>query len=158
MDSGCVYEEKMVIHELTQGLQMAEQLRVNRHSPEARDYFIQMILSSYNNALFALQSGHSAGQPPTPALPTASLPISFGIPGNVEFKFDQHFSSQQGDTIASPFSFPSTSNGLTDEFYSPQFIIPASNFSTEWGSSPSLDFPIDSADVDPDFGFNKCFC
>ncbi|MFS8003850.1 putative transcription factor WRKY family [Helianthus anomalus] len=82
MDSACVYEEKTVIHELTLGLQMAEQLRVNLHSPEARDYFIQMILSSYNNALFALQSG--VGQPLTPALPTPRLPgssISFGSPG-----------------------------------------------------------------------------
>ncbi|KAM0046009.1 putative transcription factor WRKY family [Helianthus debilis subsp. tardiflorus] len=85
MDSACVYEEKTVIHELTKGLQMAEQLRVNLYSPEARDYFIQMILSSYNNALFALQAG--VGQPLTPALPTPRLPgssISFGSPGSGE--------------------------------------------------------------------------
>ncbi|KAM0046007.1 putative WRKY transcription factor, plant [Helianthus debilis subsp. tardiflorus] len=104
MGSACVYEEKTVIHELTQGLQMANQLRVNLHSPEVRDFLIQKILSSYENALFVLQSGYSAGQPPPLALPAPSLPestISFGSPGSEEFEFDQPFSSHQGENTIS---------------------------------------------------------
>ncbi|XP_076950613.1 putative WRKY transcription factor 53 [Bidens hawaiensis] len=87
MDSACVYDEKAVIHELTQGLQMAQQLRVHLHSPEANT-LIQKILSSYDNALFALQSGYSSGQ--LPSLPESS--ISFGSPGSEEFMFNQPFS------------------------------------------------------------------
>ncbi|KAI7732699.1 hypothetical protein M8C21_029620 [Ambrosia artemisiifolia] len=67
---------------------MAELLKVSLHSPEARDFYIQKILSSYENALFALQLGDSAGPPLTPALPAPSLPesssISFGRPGSGE--------------------------------------------------------------------------
>ncbi|KAJ0727691.1 putative WRKY transcription factor, plant [Helianthus annuus] len=198
MGSACVYEEKTVIHELTQGLQMANQLRVNLHSPEVRDFLIQKILSSYENALFVLQSGHSAGQPPPPALPAPNLlesPISFGSPGSEEFKFDQPFSSHQGENIISKKrkgsqtwehqvrvcrgkgleggnAVPSlTSFGLIEDHhhvhfpnqyseellhvYSPYSISPVtseSNLFTEWGSSPSMDFPAHLADVPLDFG------
>ncbi|XP_076895088.1 putative WRKY transcription factor 41 [Bidens hawaiensis] len=85
MDTACAnYEDKAAIHELTQGLQTAQQLRASPHSPEARDLFIQKILSSYNNALFLLRSS-----------------ISFGSPGSEEIKFDPPFSSQQGENIIS---------------------------------------------------------
>ncbi|KAK9065195.1 hypothetical protein SSX86_016578 [Deinandra increscens subsp. villosa] len=101
MDGACVYEEKTVIHGLTQGIQMAEQLRANMHSAEARDLLMQKILSAYDNALFVLKSRNTAGQPLAPALPAASPPkessISIGSPGSEGFKFDQQpFSVQQG--------------------------------------------------------------
>ncbi|XP_076950617.1 putative WRKY transcription factor 41 [Bidens hawaiensis] len=84
--ASCVYEEdKAAIRELTQGLQTAQQLRASPHSPEATDLFIQNILSSYDKALFLLRSS-----------------ISFGSPGiSEEIKFDQPFSSQQGENIIS---------------------------------------------------------
>ncbi|KAK9079757.1 hypothetical protein SSX86_001430 [Deinandra increscens subsp. villosa] len=103
VDGACVYEEKTVIHELTQGIQMAEQLRANLHSSEARDFLIPKILSSYENALFVLKSGSSDEQPPAPAFPAASPPhdISIGSPGCQVFKFDQPFSIQQGQNVIS---------------------------------------------------------
>ncbi|XP_076923122.1 uncharacterized protein LOC143585159 [Bidens hawaiensis] len=94
MDSKCVYEDKAVIHELTQGLQMAQQLRDNLHSPKARDFYIQMILFSYDKALCIMRSGHSAGQ-----LPESS--ISFASPRSKQFQFDQCFSGQQGENTIS---------------------------------------------------------
>ncbi|KAI3822119.1 hypothetical protein L1987_09700 [Smallanthus sonchifolius] len=90
-DLSGVTEEKTVIHELTQGLQMAQQLRLNMHSPEARNLLIQKILSSYENALFVLQSG---GQP-------FKSSISIESPGNEEFAFDQPLSGQQSQNVIS---------------------------------------------------------
>ncbi|KAM0046010.1 putative transcription factor WRKY family [Helianthus debilis subsp. tardiflorus] len=104
MDSACGYDEKTLIHELTQGLQMAERLKVNLHSPETSEFLIQKILSIYDNALFVLQCGNSSGQPPAPALRAASLPessISFGSPGSDEFEFDQPFWGRKGENILS---------------------------------------------------------
>ncbi|XP_035831020.1 uncharacterized protein LOC110868003 isoform X2 [Helianthus annuus] len=92
MDSVCVYEEKTVIHELSQGMQMANQLRANLHSPEVRDFLIQKILSSYENALYVLQSGYSAERPPPPALSAPSLE---------QFEFDQPYSFQQSENVIS---------------------------------------------------------
>lgn len=97
MDSKCVYEDKAVVHELTQGLQMAQQLRDNLHSPKARDFYIQMILFSYDKALCILRSGHSATKLPT--LPESS--ISFASPRSEQFQFDHPFSGQQGQNILS---------------------------------------------------------
>ncbi|XP_076895080.1 putative WRKY transcription factor 53 [Bidens hawaiensis] len=109
MDSSCVYDEKTVIHELTQGLQMAQQLRVNLHSPEARDTLIQKILSSYDNALFALQSGYSSEQ--LPSLPESS--ISFGSPGSEDLMFDQPFSlKRKGSTTWEDQVITCSDNGL----------------------------------------------
>lgn len=90
--------------------------------------------------------------------------------------FKDNLSVNTGSTIPPSFSFPSTSFGLTEDYqqlqfpnhfddellqvYSPPFISPAtseSNYFSEWGSSPPLDFPTDSADVDPDFKFNNSF-
>ncbi|KAJ0555702.1 hypothetical protein HanIR_Chr07g0305131 [Helianthus annuus] len=92
MDSVRVYEEKTVIHELSQGMQMANQLRANLHSPEVRDFLIQKILSSYENALFVLQSGYSAERPPPPTL---------SAPSREQFEFDQPYSVQQGENVMS---------------------------------------------------------
>ncbi|XP_076950618.1 uncharacterized protein LOC143623650 [Bidens hawaiensis] len=94
MDSKCVYEDKAVIHELTQGLQMAQQLRDNLHSPKARDFYIQMILFSYDKALCILRSGHSAGQ-------LLESSMSFASPQSEKFQFDQPFSGQQGENTIS---------------------------------------------------------
>ncbi|KAI3687450.1 hypothetical protein L1987_81146 [Smallanthus sonchifolius] len=87
MAGACVFEEKTVIHELTQGLQMTQQLRLNLHSPEARNLLIQKILSSYENALFVLQSG---GQP-----------SEVEITGSEEFAFDRPLSGQHGQNVIS---------------------------------------------------------
>ncbi|KAI3822120.1 hypothetical protein L1987_09701 [Smallanthus sonchifolius] len=96
MASACVYEEKTLIHELTQGLQLAESLRVNLHSPETREFLIQKILSIYDNALLVLQSGVYAGQPREP-----ESSVSFRSPGSEEFEFDRPFSGQQGQNVTS---------------------------------------------------------
>ncbi|KAK1436140.1 hypothetical protein QVD17_01916 [Tagetes erecta] len=94
-------DENRLIHELTQGLQMAQQLKVNLHSHEAREVLIQKILSSYENALLVLRSGDSAGK----ALPACSLrpesSISIGSLGSEEFEFEQPVSGQQGQNIIS---------------------------------------------------------
>ncbi|KAI3687452.1 hypothetical protein L1987_81148 [Smallanthus sonchifolius] len=89
MASACVYEEKTLIHELTQGLQLAEKLRVNLHSPETSEFLIQKILSIYDKALLVLQSGDSSRQPREP-----ESSISFRSPGSEEFEFDRPFSGQ----------------------------------------------------------------
>ncbi|KAK1436143.1 hypothetical protein QVD17_01919 [Tagetes erecta] len=94
----CVYEEKKVIHELTQGIQMAKQLKLNLHSPEARDFLIKQILSSYENALFVLKSGDFARQSPAPA---QSMPESSIFTGCEEFEFGKPFMIQQGQNIIS---------------------------------------------------------
>ncbi|KAJ9555837.1 hypothetical protein OSB04_010451 [Centaurea solstitialis] len=77
METPCVvYEEQTtVIHELTQGIQMAKQLRANLNSPQARDFLIHNILSSYEKLLYVLKSADSTGSP-TPSLPDS--PISGG--------------------------------------------------------------------------------
>ena len=76
MESACVYEQNTVIDELSQGIQMAKELRFHLNSPEARDFLIQKIFSSYESALFILKSGESAGQTMAAALPATSLPKS----------------------------------------------------------------------------------
>ncbi|KAI7732701.1 hypothetical protein M8C21_029622 [Ambrosia artemisiifolia] len=116
MESACVYDENKVLHELTQGKQMTEQLIVNPSSAQANDLLIQMILSKYYNALHLLNSGLSAGQPLPPALPAPGLlesSMSFGSPRIEAFEYDQPFSGQQGENIISKKRKRCTSdNGL----------------------------------------------
>ncbi|KAL7597172.1 uncharacterized protein LOC111918784 [Lactuca sativa] len=91
MESACVYEQTTVIHELTQGIEMAKQLRLNLNSAEAREFLIHKILSSYDKALFTLKS---AGQPRANPLPESSLPkssISTVSPKSGEFEFGFEF-------------------------------------------------------------------
>ncbi|KAK9079756.1 hypothetical protein SSX86_001429 [Deinandra increscens subsp. villosa] len=123
VDGACVYEEKTVIHELTQGIQMAKQLRANLRSTEARDFLIPKILTSYENALFVLKSGSSVGQSPAPAFSAASPPhdISIGSLRSEVYKFDQPFSIQQGQNViskkrkGSPTWEKQSENGLEDD-------------------------------------------
>ncbi|GJY97307.1 hypothetical protein Tco_0514217 [Tanacetum coccineum] len=262
MESACVYDQNTVINELTQGIQMAKELRVNLNTPQARDFLIQKILSSYENALSALKSGEYSRQPQEVILPAFNLPespISIGSTQCGEFEFDQFgqpFIYQQdqnvvskkrkgstsfesefqekracnngvhyitaalpqpspekheikptyqnnyqlsppnphemipyfktnlsfnnwhldGASVPSSFSSPSTQFGFLEDYlqleipnnvedellqvYSPPFISPVtseSNYTTDWGSSPSYDFPADPADVFPDFIFNNSF-
>ncbi|KAI3792602.1 hypothetical protein L2E82_06485 [Cichorium intybus] len=159
-----------VIHELTQGIEMAKQLRLNLDSAEAREFLIQKILSSYEKALFVLQSG---GQPRAGPLPGSSPPESLsststGSQQSTEFEFDQFGQKDiSGAILPSSFYFPSTPSGFSDDFhplyfpnhlddellqgYSPLFISPAtseSNDFTDWASS---------LDLDPNFKFNDSF-
>ncbi|MFS8003854.1 putative transcription factor WRKY family [Helianthus anomalus] len=94
MESACVYDEKKLIHELTQGKQMTEQLMLNPNSVQAKVLLMQKILSYYHNAVSLLDSGLSAA-----GLPES--PMSFGSPGSEAFKYDQPFSGQQGENIIS---------------------------------------------------------
>nr|WCL15223.1 WRKY7833 [Atractylodes chinensis] len=103
MDSACVFEQKTVIHELTQGIQMAKQLRANLDSAEARDFLIHKILSSYENALSVLKTDDSAtARMPWPSsLPPPTLSESSGSPQSGQFEFDQPFIDQQGQNVVS---------------------------------------------------------
>ncbi|XP_076888662.1 putative WRKY transcription factor 53 [Bidens hawaiensis] len=75
---GCVYDEKTaVVHELTQ------QLKANLHSHEARDTLIQKILPSYDNALFALQSGSSSGKGSTTWDDQVIAYSDYGLDGDI---------------------------------------------------------------------------
>lgn len=81
-----------------------------------------------------------------------------------------------GATVPPSFSFPSAQVGFMEDYqqleipnniedellqvFSPPFISPVtseSNYTTDWGSSPSNDFPADPEDVFPDFIFNNSF-
>ncbi|PWA87823.1 WRKY53 [Artemisia annua] len=105
MESACVYEQNTVIDELTQGIQMAKELWFNLNSPEARDFLIRKIFSSYENALFILKSGESAGQPMAAALQAPSLPESTTSTGSCfqseEFVYDPNFVHQQDQNVVS---------------------------------------------------------
>ncbi|GKE23462.1 probable WRKY transcription factor 53, partial [Tanacetum coccineum] len=105
MESACVYGQKTLINELSQGIEMAKQLKGNLNSPEARDILIQKILASYDNALFVLKSGESAEQrEPTDHFPTTSPPessITIASPQSVRSEFTQPFLDQQGPNVVS---------------------------------------------------------
>lgn len=101
MESACVYEQKSVINELSQAIQMAKQLRVNLNSAEAREFLIKKILTSYEKALFLLKSSDSVKLPLTTTLPAASLAESSTSIGSGGFEFDQPFFDQQGQNVVS---------------------------------------------------------
>ncbi|XP_024985978.1 probable WRKY transcription factor 41 [Cynara cardunculus var. scolymus] len=98
MDTACVSEQNTVIHELTQGIQMAKQLRSNLNSPQVRDFLIHNILSSYDKILLVLKSADSAG-PPTPGL--LDSPISGGSLQSGGFEFGQLVDDQLGQNVVS---------------------------------------------------------
>ncbi|PWA49685.1 WRKY53 [Artemisia annua] len=269
MESACVYDQQKVIRELTQGIETAKELRVHLNTPQTRQFLIQKILSSYENALSVLKAGEYSGQPQAAFLPAFNLPeppISIGSTQCGEFEFDQfggqpftyqqdqnlvskkrkgsaafesafiekractngahymttalpppspeiheikptnqynHYHQPQlsppnpsemipylntnlsfnnwhldnGATVPPSVSFPSAQvgfmeddyqqleipNNVEDELlqiYSPSFISPVtseSNYTTDWGSSPSNDFSADPEDVLPDFILSNFF-
>lgn len=113
MESACVYEQKTVINELTQGIQMAKQLRVNLNSAEDREFLIRKILSSYEKALFILKSGEQARATTVPA---TSLPESSISIGSGEFEFYQPSFDLQDQNVVSKkryFHFCITDNVFT---------------------------------------------
>lgn len=104
MESACVYGQKTLINELSQGIQMAKQLKVNLNSPEAREILIQKILASYDNALFVLKSGESAGQCGPNGFPASSpteSAITIASPQSVRSECNQPFSNEQGPNAVS---------------------------------------------------------
>ncbi|KAL4592764.1 hypothetical protein LXL04_005768 [Taraxacum kok-saghyz] len=90
MESACVYDETTVIHELTQGIKMAEQLTLNLNSPETREFLIKNILSSYDKALFILKSGGHPRASPLPESSPPKSPISTSSHQSTDFEFDEN--------------------------------------------------------------------
>ncbi|KAL9177516.1 hypothetical protein ABFS82_01G064000 [Erythranthe guttata] len=79
MDSALPWDYKMLIEELTQGMENATQLRLRlcATSPSKdHDFLVQTILSTFEKALLALRWRESIGQPqvgpPTPTAPDSS--------------------------------------------------------------------------------------
>uniref|UniRef100_A0A6N2K6N0 WRKY domain-containing protein n=1 Tax=Salix viminalis TaxID=40686 RepID=A0A6N2K6N0_SALVM len=76
MESGWLWEQKTLITELIQGMELAKQLRTHLNatsSVESRDELVQRILASYEKALLILSWGGSTGQP-------QSVGVSAGVP------------------------------------------------------------------------------
>ncbi|CAL5353682.1 unnamed protein product [Camellia sinensis] len=71
MDSGLKLEQKSLINELTQGMEIAKQLRFHLNSAssaENRQLLLQRILSSYEKSLLILKSSA-----PTTGMPESSI-------------------------------------------------------------------------------------
>ncbi|PON45249.1 WRKY domain containing protein [Parasponia andersonii] len=69
MEGSWSWEQKTLISELIQGMDLAKQLKQNlcaKSSPETRDFLVQRILSSYEKALLILKWSGSIGQPHQP--------------------------------------------------------------------------------------------
>ncbi|XP_062074532.1 probable WRKY transcription factor 53 [Humulus lupulus] len=81
MEGNWGWEQKILIGELIHGMELAKQLKQNlsaKSSPEAREFLVQRILSSYEKALSILKwSGGSMGQQQQPPLGVAT---SFSLP------------------------------------------------------------------------------
>lgn len=78
MENASIWEEKTLINELIQGMELTKQLRVHlnaKSSTETRELLLQRILSSYDKALLILKWSESIGQP-QPAAPLTGLPKS----------------------------------------------------------------------------------
>ncbi|EXC02925.1 putative WRKY transcription factor 41 [Morus notabilis] len=79
MEGSCSWEQKTLIGELIQGMELAKQLRQNlgvKSSAETREFLVQRILSSYEKALLILKWGGSMGQQQPQALGVATnLPV-----------------------------------------------------------------------------------
>ncbi|KAF9689252.1 hypothetical protein SADUNF_Sadunf01G0072500 [Salix dunnii] len=76
MEKGWSLEQKTLITEIIQGMELAKQLRAHLNatsSVETRDMLVQSILSSYEKALLILNRGGSMGQP-------QNAGISVGVP------------------------------------------------------------------------------
>lgn len=83
MESGMNLEKSTLINELTQGMELAKQLKFHlgaESSAESREFLVQKILSSYDKALLILNWSGSVGQqsqlvPPTTAVPESPASI-----------------------------------------------------------------------------------
>ncbi|XP_011026911.1 PREDICTED: probable WRKY transcription factor 41 [Populus euphratica] len=76
MENGWSWEQKTLITELIQGMELAKQLRAHLNatsSVESRDMLVRRILSSYEKALLILNWGGSMGQP-------QNAGVSAGVP------------------------------------------------------------------------------
>jgi len=93
MENGWSWEQKNLISELIQGMELAKQLRVQfsgtSSSPETTDTLLQRILNSYEKALLILRWSGPVGQSHTMGV-TAGVPGSpisvNGSPGSDEFE------------------------------------------------------------------------
>ncbi|KAE9459604.1 hypothetical protein C3L33_08490, partial [Rhododendron williamsianum] len=78
MENGLTLEQNTLINELTQGMELAKQLRAHLNptsSNESRELLLQKILSSYEKALLILKWSGSMGNPQSLA-PVTGLPES----------------------------------------------------------------------------------
>ena len=76
MENRWSWEQKTLITELIQGMELAKQLRAHLNatsSVETRDMLVRRILSSYEKALLILNGGGSMGQP-------QNAGVSAGVP------------------------------------------------------------------------------
>ncbi|KAF5734773.1 WRKY transcription factor 53 family protein [Tripterygium wilfordii] len=96
-DNSMNWEQKTLISELIQGMELAKQLRVHLRSAsslETKDLLVQKILSSYEKALLILRwGGGSMGQPQsiaaTAGVPESPISIN-GSPRSEDFDKDNH--------------------------------------------------------------------
>lgn len=85
MESAWRMEQKTLIDELTEGMELAKQLRGNLGSAERSEVLVQRILSSYEKALLILKWSGSMGQAQASGVPPES-PISInGSPRSEDF-------------------------------------------------------------------------
>ncbi|GMY30508.1 probable WRKY transcription factor 53 [Fagus crenata] len=93
MENGWSWEQKTLISELIQGMELAKQLRSQfsstSSSPETTDSLLQRILCSYERALLILRwsgpVGHSHVMGVTPGVPGSPISVN-GSPGSEEFE------------------------------------------------------------------------
>ncbi|XP_071707378.1 uncharacterized protein [Rutidosis leptorrhynchoides] len=148
MDSACVYEQKTVIHELTQGIQMAKQLKNNLNSAEARELLIHKMLSSYENALFILKHGDSSGQSWAAAHRLPNFPNS--STSTESLQSGEPFIYQNAQNVASnkssPFPLPPRSPKKIDPYHNqlspPNSYEMISNTSSDH-TGASVQYPFD---------------
>ncbi|KAM1025151.1 hypothetical protein ACFX13_039056 [Malus domestica] len=76
MDSGKSWEQKSLVNEIIEGMELAKQLRLclnAKSSADTKQFLVQRILSSYEKALLMLKCG---GSPQSPIRAIASAPES----------------------------------------------------------------------------------
>jgi hypothetical protein len=99
MESGLNLEQNTLINELTQGMELAKQLRTHLNpssSPENRELLLQKILSSYEKALLILKWSGSMGNPQSLAPVTGLQESSVSGDGSPRSDdFDRGFKDHQ---------------------------------------------------------------
>lgn len=74
MENGYTWEQKTLVNELIEGMELAKQLRAHlgtTASTETNEALVQKILTSYEKALLVLKWSGSTGQTPTAGAITA---------------------------------------------------------------------------------------